>query len=131
IHVRIGALVENLLPLPDHPEIVVIHNDDLEIGLVLDRSRKLLRSHLKPTVADKRDHLPVRMSYLSSKRGGESKAHCSETARSERLTWSVERIVLGQPHLMLTDIGGNDRITASYLHKLFDQVLRHDRLIRF
>src|SRR5271167_2576763 len=46
LHVAVAPVPEQLLPLTDHPQVAVVHDEDLDRDLVLRAGRQLLCVHL-------------------------------------------------------------------------------------
>ncbi len=57
---------------------------------------------------------------------GQADPHGAETAGVEPATRLVELVILRRPHLMLTDVGSDDRVAAGHLIQFLHDVLRHD-----
>src|SRR6266849_8110160 len=110
IHFRISALIEHLLPLPHHSQIPVVHDHDLDREIVLYRRSQFLVRHLKTAIADDRDDESITKSQLRADGGGNTKAHRAQAAAGNPLALPVERIELRGPHLVLPDVGSDDRI---------------------
>src|SRR5215211_8900909 len=45
-------VVEEVLPLADHPQVPVVDDRDVDVQILLDRGRQLAKGHLETTVAD-------------------------------------------------------------------------------
>lgn len=68
---------EKLLPLANHPEVMIVQYDDFDRQLVNRRGGELKQCHLESTVAGDRDASLVRASKLRTNRGRETEAHCA------------------------------------------------------
>src|SRR6266536_2320032 len=75
VHCGISLVIEKLLPLADHAQVVVIHDYDLSVSAILDRGRQLLSRHLESAIAHEGDHLSIGKRELRSQGCGETKAH--------------------------------------------------------
>ena len=60
------AIVEHALPLIDHPEDVIVENDDLDVDAVLMKGSKFLTVHHDAAVAGKEDDRRLRTAYFRS-----------------------------------------------------------------
>src|SRR5829696_4147589 len=107
--------VDQVLPLADHPEIAVVDDRDIDIELLLHHSRELVAGHLKTAVTDYRPDLQIGPANLGSDGRRQAKAHGAETPRRDPAIRVVETEVLGGPHLMLPDVGREDRLTICRL----------------
>ena len=74
------------------------------------------------------------MGRLGAHRGGQAEAHRAEAAAGDPVPRRVEVEVLGRPHLVLADAGGDDRVVelaavAEDLPQPLDGVLRQDGVV--
>ena len=120
----IAFAVEQLLPLPHHPQIHVVDDENLEGQLQRNRRHELLNRHDVGTVAVDVDDSLVRTSELRADGGGQTKPHRAEAAGVEPLPRLREFEILRRPHLVLSDIRNDDGI-AVMLINLLDDILRH------
>ena len=89
---------------------MVIYNELNEREFFSRDRRELIHIHAEATVArDIHDHA-VRLRSLRADGRTEAEAHGAETAAREIGSRAVVRIVLRRPHLVLADLGHNDRI---------------------
>ena len=88
--------------------------------------RELLRVHLDRAVAADADDRLVRAADLRAHRGGQSEAHRAETAGVDPPARRREVVVLRRPHLVLADVGDDDRVAAGGLVQRLDHVLGLD-----
>src|SRR5213592_2029077 len=77
---RVALVVEELLPLPDHPEVAVVDDGDLDVELLLLQRGQLARRHLEPPVAGHDPHLGVGACHLGPDGGGQREAHGPQAA---------------------------------------------------
>src|SRR6266540_565254 len=68
----------------------------------------------------------TRSSDLGAERGWQSEAHRAESARVDPLAGARELVMLSTPHLVLADVGGDDRISTRDLVHRLDHPLRRD-----
>ena len=120
--------VEEPLPLPDHAEDGVVHNDNLHIDVVVRHRRKFLAVHHDAAVARDEDNLLVGVRELRADRGGQPVAHRAETARGEEVARRMAAEELCRPHLMLPHIRNADRILRNELTHTTDELLGADVL---
>ena len=67
------------------------------------------------------------MRDLGADRGGEAIAHRAEAAAGQPAVGAVEMEMLRRPHLVLADLGGDDRVhAAGRVEQRLDRALRHD-----
>src|SRR6266550_1046197 len=95
---RVPALVEELLPLPHHPEITVVDDRDVDLHAFLRGGAQFRLRHLEAAVADDRPHLRVGFGHLGADRRGEAESHRSEPARRDERAGRVVMVVLRLPH---------------------------------
>ena len=117
---------EQLLPLADHPEVVVVHDEHLDRDPLLRARRELLHVHLDRAVAGDADDRLVRTADLRAHRGRQPEAHRAETAGVDPPARRREVVVLRRPHLVLADVGDDDRVAAGRLVQRLDHVLGLD-----
>src|SRR3989338_7149970 len=120
-------VVKSLLPLPHHPQIIVVDDGDLYRKFMDHRRGHFLNIHLDRTIARYADHRFIGKSELRADRRGKTVAHGAEPAASEELIGSVHFVVLRRPHLMLAHIGRHDSVAPKDLAELLYRVLRTDR----
>jgi len=112
--------------MPNHAEITVVEDGDLDRQPLLAGGGQLLDVHLDGAVAgDIDDHL-VRRRHLGADGRGKAVAHDAQAAGGHEMTRLVEMIELGRPHLVLADLGGDDGVAAGQLMQLLDDELRLD-----
>ena len=69
------ARVDDLLPLADHPELLVVEQRDLDRDVVRDEGHQLLERHLEAAVAGDRPGLAVRPAERRAHRRRHGEAH--------------------------------------------------------
>ena len=72
--------VKELLPLLDHAELLIVHDDHFDVQTQSRKRRKLLYCHLNTAVPDKKDNRAIRRRDRSPDCGGKPEAHRSEPA---------------------------------------------------
>ena len=104
------APVDDLLPLPDHAQLLVVEERDLHRDPVGGQGHQLLAGHLEAAVAADRPGLGVRVAQGRAHRGRDREAHRAQAARADVAVGPAELRVARQPHLVLAhvrDVGGN------------------------
>ena len=88
--------------------------------------RQLLAVHDQAAVAGEADDLLVGAGDLGADRRGQAEAHRPQAAGVDPAARLVEAVVLRGPHLVLADVGGDDRVALGRpVHRL-DHELRLD-----
>ena len=123
--------VKEALPLTDHAENGIVHNDDLDIDIIVCHCRKFLTVHHDTSVTRDEDNLFVRIGKFRPDRGGQTVAHRAETARGEEVTRFMAAEELCRPHLMLPHVRDADRIRWDNLTHAADELLGTYVLRRF
>jgi len=130
VYTRIAAVPEQVLPLPDHAEIAVVHARDDDPRVFLTRHGEFLEGHLQPAVADDGDDRLLGAPYLRPDRGRKAVPHRAQTAGGEPRPWAVHLPVLRRPHLVLADIRRHDGLALRHLVDALDDELRLQVLTR-
>ena len=117
------ARVDDLLPLPDHPELLVVEQRDLDRDVVGDEGHQLLERHLEAAVAGDRPGLAVGPAERRAHRRRHGEAHRPEAARADVAVRVAEARVAGQPHLVLADVGDVGRLVVGQLADPLDDVV--------
>ncbi len=118
------ARVDDLLPLPDHPELLVVEEGDLHRDPVGDERHQLLERHLEAAVAGDRPRLALRRPERGAHRRRNAEAHRPEAARADVGVRLAEAGVAGEPHLVLADVGDVRRGVVGQLADPLDHVVR-------
>ena len=92
------------------PQRFVVHQNDFNIQLIFTGGRHLLNIHHQAAVAGEAQHFAVRVRQRRANRRRQAKTHRAQPAGGQPLAWAIERIGLRRPHLMLTNISGNNRV---------------------
>ena len=87
---------------------------------------ELLGVHLDRAVARHADDRLVRAADLGPHGGGQAEAHRAQATGVDPAPRAGEVEVLRRPHLVLADVGGDDRVAAGRLVEGLDHVLRLD-----
>ena len=112
------AVKEQCLPLPHHAEHPVVHDDDRNICLLTDGSCQLGQVHAEAAVAGD-EHRALSGRDLRADRGTEPEAHGTESAACQERARIPKRIPLRRPHLVLPDVGHDDRVLR---HRRADRI---------
>ena len=123
--------MQQFLPLPHHPHIFVVEDENLDRAAELHGGRKLLNIHQDRGFAGNVDDQCVRMGQLRPDGGGQAIAHCAEAAGGHPTVRLLEMIMLRRPHLMLADFRGDVSLAVlGQFVKTLDRILRLDGLFR-
>ena len=130
VHVGLGVAVavEELLPLAHHAHVLVVQVDDLDRQAVLLAGRELLQAHLDRRLAGDAGHRRARIGHLHAHRRRQAEAHGAEAAGVDPAPRLVELVELRRPHLVLADVGGDERLALGDLVQLLQHELRLDDL---
>ena len=104
----IPLTVDQMLPLADHAQGVVVENQDNHRDVVVLHGAQLVAVHAEAAVAGAEEHGGVRVAHLGAHGGPQAEAHGAEAAGGDELAGPVEMVVLGGPHLVLAHIGGHN-----------------------
>src|SRR3954467_90925 len=124
VDMRVALVPEQLLPLADHAEVAVVHDEHLDGDALLGARRELLHVHLHRAVAGDADDGRVRAAHLRTHRGRQAEAHRPQATRGDPPARPLEVEVLGRPHLVLADVGRDDGVAAGGLVERLDHPLR-------
>src|SRR5215203_1714366 len=129
----VAAVVEELLPLADHPEVAVVQDGDLYVQAELPDGGELLDVHLDAAVAgDDPDRL-VRIGERHAHRRRQREAHRAEAAAGDVAVRLRKLEELGGPHLVLSHVRHEPQVRAGRLlyglHHLYGAVLVARRLL--
>ena len=100
-----------MLELPDHSEYMIVEDDLYHRNVISHRSHELLHIHPEAAISRNIDDSPVRESRPGTDRSAKTVPHRSKAAGCEKCSGLLKFIVLGCPHLMLSDIRHDDRIS--------------------
>ena len=121
-----AVVIEQRLPLAHHPEIAVVHHDDLDGQRVRGDGGEFRDRHLEAAIAADGEDEFIGTGHLRAERGGEAEAHGAESAGVDPEARLVEADQLRGPHLVLAHVGGDDGLAAGETIDLVHQVLRLD-----
>ena len=124
VRARQAVVVEQLLPLADHAEVVVVDDQHLDRQLVHRRGGQLGQGHLEAAVADHGPHRLVRTAQLGADGGREAEAHGAGAARRQPVVVLGREQELRGPHLVLAHVGDDDGVAAAQLVQAIEDVLR-------
>jgi hypothetical protein len=101
----------------------------LTLTSFLGGGHQLLDIHQNAAVAGKTDHCALRFGQGSADRRRHAEAHRAEPAGGQPLPGSAQRIRLRNPHLVLTDIGGDRRLVVEAIGNGTDQAVGGARIV--
>ena len=108
MRVREPILVEEVLPLCHHALFFVVEDDDFHVDAELRGGGELGHGHVEGGVAVDIDDEGGWSSDFGADGGGEAEAHGPEPAGGDEGAGLTPAVVLGGPHLVLADAGGDD-----------------------
>ena len=123
---NVALVVEELLPLVDHSEHVVVDDGELNRQTILDDGGELAHGHLEAAVASNRPDGLIGRADLHSHSARHLVAHCAGASRRDEGAGVLVGEVLGGPHLVLADAGHDDGVSAGNLRQLPDDELRQE-----
>src|SRR5215204_171232 len=132
---RLGvtAVVEELLPLANHPEVTVVQDGDLYVQPEVPYRGELLDVHLDAAVAGYDPHRVFGIGEGHTHRRGQREAHRAEAPARDVAVGLGELEELGGPHLVLAHVGDEPQVGAGRgpygLHQLDGTVLAPRRLL--
>src|SRR5262245_26258212 len=103
---REAVVVEHLLPLADHAQVVVVDDQHLDLTPVQLRRGQLGHRHLEAAVADDRPDLPLGVGEARADPRREAEAHRPRAAAREPVAVAARAAELRRPHLVLAHVGG-------------------------
>src|SRR5215213_5750907 len=129
----VAAVVEELLPLANHPEVTVVQDGDLYVQPEVPYRGELLDVHLDAAVAGYDPHRIFGIGESHPHRRWQREAHRAEAPARDVAVGLGELEELGRPHLMLPDVGDEPQVWTGGglygLHHLYGTVLVPSRLL--
>ena len=125
----VPVLVEEVLPLRDHPLLLVVEDDDLDADVELRGGGQLRQGHVERGVAVDVDDEGVGLGDLGPDRRGQAVPHRAEPAGGDHRAGMSPAEVLGGPHLVLPHAGRDVRLVLAVgaeVAQLLDERLRLD-----
>ena len=119
--------VEQPLLLAHQSKRLVVEQHDGQVELLLHRGGQFLDVHLQAAVAAEADHPPSRAGQGRTDGRGQAEAHGAQAARGEQLARPAERVGLGDPHLVLAHVGGDQGVGADQFGHPADEAGRSFR----
>ena len=120
------SLVEAILPLNDHAQVLIIQDHGFGMDLFDFCCSQFLDVHEKGAISIDVDHLVVRAGDFGAQGGWIAEAHGAQSEGTEEAARMTEIIILRRPHLVLSDPGGYDGFTIGQLVEHFDRFLGKD-----
>ena len=77
---RKAIVIEEFLPLADHAQVTVVHDDDLDGQAIGDDGRQFGQRHLETAVARNGEDQLIGVGDLRTHGGGHAEAHGTEAA---------------------------------------------------
>ena len=102
--------VKHALPLIDHAQDVVVENDDFDVDTVLMECGKFLTVHHDAAVAGKEDDRRSGTADFSTHGRRKAVPHRPQSPGGNEVPRFIQVEELSRPHLMLADVGNDDRI---------------------
>jgi len=103
-----AVLVEKTLPLGDHALFLVVEDEDFDADVEFGGGAELGLCHEEGGVAVDVDYEFVGLGDFGADGRGEAVAHRAEAAGGDHAARGAPAEVLGGPHLVLADAGGDD-----------------------
>src|SRR5690606_22821730 len=107
---ELSLAVEEVLLLIDQAVTAVVEENNLDVQVLFLGGGQCLDVEQKTAVTREADDRLSRVGQRGANGGGKSETHGSEPARGERRARFAEGIGVGNPHLVLADVRGNDCI---------------------
>ena len=105
IGIRIAAVIEQGLPLPNHAKATVVYQRNLDWYVVDGAGGELLIGHLEATITVNRPNRFIWAADFRTHSSWNSKAHGAETTRIQPSIGVLIADELRGPHLMLPHPG--------------------------
>src|SRR5215213_7353434 len=129
----VAAVVEELLPLADHPEVTVVQNGDLYVQPEVPYRGELLDVHLDAAVTGYDPDGVFRIGESHAHRRWQREAHRAEATARDVAVGLGELEELGSPHLVLPHVRDEPQVRACRglygFHNLYRTVLVPRRLL--
>ena len=123
------AGIDDLLPLADHPELLVVEQGDLDRDVVGDEGHQLLERHLEPAVTGDRPGLAIGSAEGGAHGRRQAEAHRPKAARRHVRVGLAKAGVAGQPHLVLADVRDVGRLVVGQFPDPLDDVVRRQQAL--
>ena len=122
VRTREAVIEKQFLPLTNHAQVAIVDDQDLHRDLLKHGRGQLAEGHLEAAVAN---HAPRGFAsrHRRADRGGETETHGACAARGQPVAVLGREVELGRPHLVLTDVSGDDAVAATELVKAVEHVL--------
>src|SRR5689334_12100646 len=121
-----AVVIEERLPLAYHPEIAVVHDDDLDREALAGKGGQFGNGHLETAIPDNCKDQLAGAGQLCTESRGQAEAHRAQAAGVEPQARLIEADELRRPHLVLPDVGADDGFAFGDTVDLGHQVLGLD-----
>ena len=115
-------IVEQSLPLTHHAQYVIVNNDLNKRQVISCCRSNFVHVHTEASVACDIDYHFVRTTEFCTDCCSKTITHGSQSAGSDQSTRFFVFVILGSPHLVLSHIGNDDRITFCHTIQFFDDI---------
>ena len=119
-----SAVVEDVLPLIDHAEDLVVHDDRDDRQLLAHCGAGFVQVHVEGTVACEVDDPAVRLSEAGADSSAVAESHGAQAAAGDEALGLLVTQILGCPHLVLADICDIDGILIRHVSHDADDLAR-------
>ncbi len=122
------TVVHHIFPLTHHAEEAVVEHEHLQRDRVGNHSGELLDVHLEASIAIDQHHRLLAITVPGADGCRQTEAHGAKPTGADPLPRALEPVVLGRPHLMLTDARHQGRMARGQPREGLDHGLRLDVL---
>jgi hypothetical protein len=91
------------------PEKAIVDDGDVDLQIFLHQRRQFAHGHLESAIAHHHPDLGLGASDFGADRGRQSEAHRAQSAGSDQRARMLVLVVLRLPHLVLADVGDDNR----------------------
>ncbi len=114
-HCEAALSVKEILLLVDQSVAAVVEKDDFHLEIFLPERGQFLAVEEEAAVPAEAEHGSFGFGEGGTDGGGQAEAHGAKSAGGQPAARPGEGIGLRDPHLVLTDVGGDDRVLAGQL----------------
>ena len=119
---HVPAIVEQVLDLPDHAQVAIVDDGNFDVDVFLHDGGQFGHRHLEAAVADDDPHFLFRAGDLRADGRRQRKSHRAEAARRDERPAHLVFVVLRLPHLMLPDVGDDERASVCQTRQIVHDV---------